>query len=425
MLLAVLSTGMTVSATQTNLDAITAPTYLLTDGNTDAIMLEQNCTTNLGVNNFAKIMTAILAIEKFAPTDWLTFTEETNVFYGNTFGNIAETKAGQRFTVLNHLQNMLLLYSDASAVALATAYSGNTQDFVAEMNQKAALLGMQDTVFTSPDGHDETGTAKTTVYDLYKLMRFAMNLPLFREITSTVRFTLPSFTDGTAERTFTSRNHLLSKYTYSTYTYSAAISGFISYSTDGASFIGVARQGNRTLYALVMNTPDDAQQVYKDVINLFEHGFNSYSSVILAKKGAFLYQIPLTGALQANAVLVAEKDVSALLPNGYDEARLTSQITAPEKLKAPVKKNTPYATITYYYDENPLVSCALVAEKDISFSPFGWIVRLFSRVNTLLLLTVLILFLLWLSMHIKKQRKREELKRRKREILNQTDERNS
>lgn len=416
----VLCSATITQATQKNLDAITAPTYLLMDGAADAVMLEENCTTNLGVNNFAKIMTAILSIEKFAPTDLLTFTEETNVFYGNTFGNIASTAPGQRFTVLQHLQNMLLLYSDASAVALSVAHSGSQEAFVAEMNKKATLIGMKDTVFTSPDGHDATGGAKTTVQDLYKLMRFAMSQPLFQEITGTVRFAFPSFTGGD-ERIFTSRNHMLSKYTYSSYTYSSALSGFVSYTENSACFIAVARQDNKTLYALVMNTPDNAQQVYKDTINLLEHGFNSYKSVILAKKGAFLHQIPLTGAMDAGAVLVAEKDVCALLPLQYDEKKLTYKINAPEKLKAPLKKGEAYATVTYYYNENPLISCALTSEKDISFSPFGWVVRLFSGINTWLILVVILIVLAFLYTHGKKQRKREELRRRKREILEQSE----
>ncbi len=418
--LAVLFSAVPAGATEKNLEAITATTYLLADGTTGAVMLEENGTTNLGVNNFAKIMTAVLAIEKFAPTDLLTFTEQTNKFYGNTFGNIANTAPGQQFTVLQHLQNMLLLYSDASAVALGTAYSGSAEKFVDEMNKKAKAIGMKDTVFTSPDGHDDQGSAKTTVHDLYLLMRYAMKLPLFREITATVRFAFPSFSGG-EERAFTSRNHLLSKYTYSTYTYSSAKSGFISYNSDSASYIGVAAQGNRTLYALVMNTPDDAQQVYKDVINLFEHGFNSYTSVILAKKGAFLHQVPVTGAMESSAVLVAEKDVSALLPVGYDEKKVTYKIKAPEKLKAPVKKGETYATATYYYDGNELTALPLTAEKDLSFSPFGWIFRLFSGVNTLLILAIILVLILWLHLHMKKQRKKEELRRRKREILNESD----
>lgn len=406
-----------VCATQKNIDAITAPTYLLMDGVNDSVMLEEGCNTNLGINNFAKIMTAILSIEKFAPTDLLTFTQETNVFYGNSFGNIAYTKPGIRFTVEQHLQNMLLLFSDASAVALAKAHSGSEDAFVSVMNAKAKELGMNDTVFVSSDGHDTSASqGKTTIYDLYKMMKYAMNLPLFREIMQTVTIELPTSSDGSLN-SYTSRNHMISKYTYHNFVYSSAVAGFISYNKDSSSFISVSEKSGNVLYSLVMNTPDNGTKVYKDVINLTEHGYNSYSSVILAKKGSFIHQAPVKFAGTSDAVLVLKTDVSAQLPLNYNKDEITFKINAPEKLKAPIKEGEACGSVSYFYQERPLVSGILVAEKDISFSLFGWVFRIFSKVNTWLLLMVLAVIIAVLNLHTKKARKKEELKKRKREIL--------
>ncbi|MBQ7040170.1 MAG: D-alanyl-D-alanine carboxypeptidase, partial [Clostridia bacterium] len=319
-------------------------------------------------------------------------------------------------TVSEHLHNMMLLYSDASAIALAKAHSGSEEAFVKAMNDKAAQLSMTGTVFASSDGHDSTGNAKTTAQDLYKLMRHAMRLNLFREISATVEFTLPTGADGTT-RNFTSRNHLLSKYTYSSYLYSNAVAGFISYSESGTSFIAVCDNNGRNLYALVLNTPDDGTQVYLDAINLAEHGYNSYQSVILAKKGTYLQQIPLKSAIEADAVLVTDRDVSALLPIGYKEEDVTLQTTVPEYLKAPLKAGDSCGTAQYFYQGRPLVTCALVAEKDIKSAPLGWILRLFSKFNTWLVLVIIVAVSFPLYSHYKRAKRREELKRRKREIM--------
>ncbi len=417
LLLVLMMTNITVFATQKNIDAISASTYLLMDGTNDSVMLEEGCNTNLGINNFAKIMTAILSIEKFAPTDLLTFTEQTNVFYGNSFGNIAYTKSGQRFTVEQHLQNMLLLFSDASAVALAKAHSGSEEAFVNAMNNKAKELQMNDTVFVSSDGHDTSvSQGKTTVYDLYKMMKHAMKLPLFREIMQTVTIELPTASDGSLN-SYTSRNHMISKYTYSNFVYSSAVAGFISYNKDSSSFISVCEKNGNVLYALVMNTPDNGTQIYKDIINLTEHGYNSFSSVILAKKGSFIHQTPVKFAGTSDAVLVLKADVSAQLPLGYNKDEITFEINAPEKLKAPIKEGEACGSVSYFYQEKPLVSGVLVAEKDISFSLLGWVFRLFSKVNTWLLLIILAVVVAVLNLHTKKARKKEELKKRKREIL--------
>ena len=416
MLLFVFILSFPVHASQRNLDAINAQTYLLADGTNNSYLLEENCTTNLGVNNFAKIMTAILAIEKLDPEKPVAFTEETHMFFSNGFGNIAMTKPGCTLTVSEHLHNMMLLYSDASALALANAHSGSEEKFVEAMNAKAKQLSMDSTVFSSSDGHDSTGDAKTTAHDLYKLMRHAMRLPLFREVSATVEFTLPVKSDGSTQN-FTSRNHMLSKYTYSNCLYSNAVAGFVSNSDAGASFIAVCENNSRNLYALVFNTPDSGIQVYKDAINLAEHGYNSYQSVILAKKGTYLHQVPLKSAMEADIVLVTDRDVSALLPIGYSTDDVTYKSTAPETLKAPIAAGEACGSVQYYYKESPLVTCSLVSEKEIKSAPFGWLLRLFSKFNTWLALIIIVAISVPLYFHYKRVRRREELRKRKRELM--------
>ena len=412
MLFIVLFQTLTVNAAQKNLDAIKAPTYMLVDGTTDSVMLEENCNVSIGVNNFAKIMTAILAIEKLNPDQSVPFTEETHLFF-NSYGNLAGAKPGTVFTVRQHLQNMMLLYSDASALTLAVAHSGSEKAFVAEMNKKADEIGLRKTHFSSPDGRADQ-RANTTPADLYKLFKYAMGLPLFQEVTGTELFELP--TESGVDN-FSSRNHLISSYTYGFCNYSTAKSAVVAYTEKNASLIAVAEQSGKLIYGLVLNTPDDSTKVYIDMINLFEHGFNDFRSVVLAKKGAFLKQVPVKGALASNAVLVAAKDVAALLPYDYDVELITSEIDAPEELHATVKKDETLGYVTYSYNGNELAKCAIVSEKKIPFSVFSGVYHLFAKINTWLLLVVIVVAFFSFDRYRKKQRKREELRRKKREIM--------
>ena len=110
----------------------------------------------------------------------------------NVLGEIASVKNGYRLTVLQHLQNTLLLYSDASANELAIAHSGSVEKFTEEMNKKAKELGMENTVFSSPSGYDPEGVSKTTAGDLFLLARYVYKIPEIIDITSTDIFYLPS-----------------------------------------------------------------------------------------------------------------------------------------------------------------------------------------------------------------------------------------
>lgn len=407
-----------VSASQKNIDAVTAPKYMLIDCANQSVMLQKNGNDSIAINNFSKIMTAVLVIEKKNMPKSVAFTEENNVFNGS-FGNIAMTKPGQSYTVNQHLHNMLLLYSDASAIALSEAHSGSEAAFVQAMNKKAKEIGMENTVFTSPDGK-KNAKGKTTMQDLFKLYAHAMDLPLFKEITGTVQFELPD-TNG-KPALFSSRNHLLSRYTYASYTYSPAVSGFVSFDdTKKGSMIVFAEQSGKEICGIVIGTPGDGTEVYTDAINLLEYGYNDFTTVVVAKKGTFLKQVPVTGAMATHAVLVAEKDISVLLPVKYDEEKLTTKMEVPVSLEAPLTKNAAYGTVTYYYDGNALASCPLVAEKDIEDSFFSFFYRLFSGVNTWFILLILVAFIVFISRYQKKRRQKEARRARKKAIMEENE----
>ena len=74
--------------------------------------------------------------------------------------------------------------------ALAREVSGSEEAFVASMNQKAAALGMASTHFCNPAGlHDPEHVS--TVRDMARLLRAAMQNEMFRTIFATARYTVP------------------------------------------------------------------------------------------------------------------------------------------------------------------------------------------------------------------------------------------
>lgn len=66
-------------------------------------------------------------------------------------------------------------------------YAGTCQDFVDEMNDRAAELGMNDTYFTNPPGLD-VGDHHSTAADMAKLGRAAMNNTLMKEVVGSTNY---------------------------------------------------------------------------------------------------------------------------------------------------------------------------------------------------------------------------------------------
>ncbi len=412
--LIVLSSAVYAAPVQT----VLAPTYLLADINDGTVLVRENCTVNISPGDFSKIMTGILAIEKFAPGDFLSFKQEPLVF-NHSYGNIAGAKLGYRMTVLDHLNNMLLLYSDASATELAIAHSTTEADFVTAMNQKATEIGMKNTVFASPDGYDPDGISKTTVDDLFILTQYAYKNELFMSVVSTELFYLPPVKEGGNERKFSSRNHLISRYTYSTYTYSAANGMLHSINKDSTSMIATASKKGADLVAIIIGSPDNKSlTVYKDAINLFEYGFNKHTYRTICTKGEGLHQAEASGATEQVCVLVADNSYKALLPIMFDAEKLTVEIDAPDSVKAPVKQGDIIGKAIYKYDGEYILTVPLAASKDLSFNIFAFIgSKLFSKINTFSLFIIIIAILFFIILSYNSAKKKLERRRRAKEIM--------
>ena len=78
----------------------------------------------------------------------------------------------------------LLGSANDAAVALAEAVSGSEQEFVSLMNQKALLIGAENTKFVNATGLPGGGQ-HTTVLDLSKILNYALRIPKLREIIGT------------------------------------------------------------------------------------------------------------------------------------------------------------------------------------------------------------------------------------------------
>lgn len=394
---------------------VVAPTYLLANLDDGAILVQENCTTEVMPGDFSKIMTAVLSLEKFQLTDLLTFKNELQ--FKNNFGNIATVKNGYRLTVLQHLQNMLLLYSDASANELAIAHSGSIEKFTEQMNKKAGEIGMKDTIFASPSGYDPEGVSKTTAKDLFLLAKYVYKISELIDITSTDVFYLPSLSGGN-DRMFSSRNHLISRYTYASYTYSAAKGLMSNVGKDSSSFVAVAEKSGRELVAVVLNSPDNkSMTVYKDVINLFEEGFNRFKTVKIASEEEIVTQMKLKGCWNGYAVLCTDRTVKALVPLDYDKSLITSEVVTDEGKWAPVKKGEKLGVIKYFYDGEYVAEANLVAVKNERFNILAILKNtLFTKLNAFLLFILLAIIAVFLYLKYNAILKKEKRKNKRKEI---------
>lgn len=145
--------------------------------------------------SLTKIMTTIVALEHiedlsaFAPIDLVSYRE----MLGKN-SSMAGFYANEQTTYRDLLYATILSSGGEAANSLAINISGNIEDFVGLMNNKAAELGLKDTNFTNPEGLHHR-SQYTTAYDMALLLDYALDNGHFRAIFTSDSFQTTSTLD--------------------------------------------------------------------------------------------------------------------------------------------------------------------------------------------------------------------------------------
>ncbi len=137
--------------------------------------------------SITKIMTALVFLENYHGdfTDMVTVTD--CVYINESGAQLCGYKVGDRVSV-DQLLNGLLIYSGNDAANMLAEYTaGSVEEFVNRMNERAVQLGATNTHFVNPHGlNDEEHY--TTAYDLYLIFQKVMQYEKFRTVINTQKY---------------------------------------------------------------------------------------------------------------------------------------------------------------------------------------------------------------------------------------------
>ncbi len=356
-----------------------ATAALLVDATYDEVLYEHNAHEKRYPASITKIMTALLTLEavdrgELALTDVITAPE--GIYNGlPADGSTANIKSGEQMSLLNLLYCTLLPSANEACNVLADAVAGGIPEFVAQMNQRAAELGMTGTHFANTHGlHNDNHY--TTAWDIYLMSREAMKNETFREIVSTKTYTVPA-TNVSEAREFYNTNGLLTAMKYSGYLYQPTI-GIKTGSTGeaGLCLASAAEQDGRTLYCVVLGAelahqPDNSykRMNFVESSRLLEWGFDNFSYRTILESSEPVEQLEVTLSDTDHVLVRPEGSLSALLPNDLDVAEFTPTVTLDaESVEAPVTEGQVLGKITLSYNGEEYGSLDLVALNDVERS---------------------------------------------------------
>jgi D-alanyl-D-alanine carboxypeptidase (penicillin-binding protein 5/6) len=169
-----------VCPSSSSAEVITSQAAVVMDASTGEILYGKNSNHLLPPASTAKLMTAIVVIEKANLSDIVTISQKASHAHPVKAG----FRKGDQVTIEGLLYAALVKSANDAAVALAEAAAGSEDCFVSLMNQKAVSIGAVNTKFINATGLPG-GSQHITAIDLSIIMRYAMSHPKLREILAT------------------------------------------------------------------------------------------------------------------------------------------------------------------------------------------------------------------------------------------------
>ncbi len=159
---------------------IEAQNAIILDFKSGSILWEKNCNDPVFPASITKIMTGILAIEKIKDFNEIIEISENASGVNHSAFNFNE---GDKISLMDLLKSAMISSHNNATIALAEHISGNTDDFITMMNEKASKLGAYHTNFENTNGLDSDYPSHlTTAYDMAVISKYAMENELFRDI---------------------------------------------------------------------------------------------------------------------------------------------------------------------------------------------------------------------------------------------------
>ncbi len=154
------------------------------DQDTNEVLLNKNSKAVLPIASITKLMTGLLISEANLPLDeTLTITQDD---VDTEKGSSSRLRPGTQLTRGEMLHLALMSSENRAANALGRNYPGGLSAFVAAMNAKAKLLGMNDTRYVEPTGLSSQN--QSSARDLALLVKTAHQVPLLRELSTSPEY---------------------------------------------------------------------------------------------------------------------------------------------------------------------------------------------------------------------------------------------
>lgn len=325
--------GSALTAAASDEVTIAAPSGLLMEASTGQVIFEKDADTRRSPASVTKVMTMLLTFEALEKGQIkLNDQVVTSAHAKSMGGSQVFLEEGEIQTVETLIKCVVVASGNDASVALAEHIAGSEEAFVAQMNEKAASLGMANTHFEDCCGLTDSDNHYTTARDIAIMSRELITKypQIFNYTTIWMEDITHTTAKGSTPFTLSSTNKLLKQYEWAT--------GLKTGSTSKAKYClsATAKKDGIDMIAVVMAAPDYKVR-FQDAIAMLNYGF-AVSHVYTDENKDTLEKQPVSGAIADSAALKYAGEFRYLDTQGNDLTAIEKQIHLPASVNAPVKE---------------------------------------------------------------------------------------
>jgi D-alanyl-D-alanine carboxypeptidase (penicillin-binding protein 5/6) len=278
---------------------VLAPSAILIDGATGAVLWKHNADQRLPIASTTKIMTALLVAESGRLDEAVTVSADAAKVKESSLN----LKPGEHITLRDMAYGIMLRSANDACVAVAEHLDGNVPAFVARMNARAAALGCRNASFVNPNGlHDPAHFCSAR--DLATIARAAMRNPFFRDVVATrsrrIRRDVNRYDTFLKARDYTFLR-----------TYPGAEGIKTGHTKQaGRCFVGAARRGQLELISVILHSPNIGHETKA----LLDWGFGNFRGGRAVRRGDAVGVAAVRGGSAETVPVAAMRDASVVLP---------------------------------------------------------------------------------------------------------------
>lgn len=400
---------------------ITSKSAVLIDGKTKEVLYEHNKDEIRTPASLTKMMTAMLIVENLKMDTVVIVPKEATGITGNNM----ELKKGEKITVEQLLDAMLVFSANDAAIALALQVSDTLEDFYKLMNEKAKEIGCKTTNFISPNGLTNDIKHHSTAYEMALIAREAMKDKTIRSVVKKTSCIIPA-TNKSKERKFKSTNRLLydtkhkfkidgDEYTIK-YKYATGIKTGMMNSSGNCLAAGALKEETE-LISVVLGSGDDLTR-FEESKEILMFGMDNYKTYEVAAPKEYVAKVKVKHGSKLRVETYAKEGAYVTIPKDADETIVTSKVIMNEDIKAPIKAGTVVGTIELSSGGDVVGTEDLVISESVKEGGPWTYIGISDRMMLIIVGIILIIIILTIikKSHRKKKRlKKEEAMKRARE----------